>query len=544
MRSTSLVASTTLLLLAAPAHADLVTDWNGTAVTLARDNLVNQPNPASRAVTIAHLAAYDAVVSITKTHEPYHAQLEPTLPASTDAAAAQAFHDALVVLFPNVESALDDQLEATLAEIPDGVAKENGIAVGQQAATDIVELRQSDGADAPQSYPGSSDIGAWRPTPTALTAASFPEWAMVTPFALESPDQFRPPAPPALTSGAYAVAYTEVKLLGKKTGSARTTEQTGIANFWAVQTHIPFNAIARSLTKKNALPTAESVRLFALLNLAIADSRIAAWDAKYEHGFWRPITAIQNIDPEPDAAAGGGGAGGASEPIEPGEYDDGNPDTIADPTWAPLLTTPNHPEYVSGHSATGAAAASVLAHYFGDATSFTVGSDTSVPLGETRSFTSFWDAAEQNAESRVYGGIHFRFSNDAGLALGVEVGNHVVENYLLEIAVAGGAGGAGGEGGVGGASEGGAAQGEAGTPSEGGAPSGNAGEPATNGGSSPLPAGGSGGSGGRASGGTSSTTGNSSDDSGCSVAGDGTDASSWFLVLSGVAAALVLRRRR
>ena len=480
MRSISiLAASAALLAVAAPANADVVTDWNGTAVSLARDNLVGKPNPATRAIAIAHLAAYDAVVAITKTYEPYHADIEADVSASAEAAAAQAFHDTLKALFPTAGTDIDAQLATDLAEIADGTAKDQGIAAGQAAAADILALRTGDGSDVPGSYSGSTDIGLWRPTPTALAAASTPEWATLPPFALTTPEQFRPGAPPALGSAAYAVSYTEVKLLGKKTGSARTTEQTRIANFWAVQTHIPFNAIARSLAKKNALAIDESARLFALLNLALADSRIAAWDAKYFYGSWRPITAIQNIDPEPDGAGGAAGA-----PSGPGEYNDGNADTVADPAWEPLLATPNHPDYVSGHSTTGAAAAAVLAYVFGDATTFTVGSETSVPEGLTREYSSFTDAAEENAVSRVYGGIHFSYANEAGLALGTDVGNYVVDNFLQEIPGGGGKGG------------------------------------------------------------SSSVSSDSSDDSGCSVSAPANGSGSSLFPLAGLAAALLLRRRR
>ncbi|HVJ17651.1 MAG TPA: vanadium-dependent haloperoxidase, partial [Polyangiaceae bacterium] len=439
--------------------------------------------------------------------------------------------------------------------IADGAAKDQGIAAGQAAAADILALRTGDGSDVPGSYSGSTDIGLWRPTPTALAAASTPEWATLPPFALTTPEQFRPGAPPALGSAAYAVSYTEVKLLGKKTGSARTTEQTRIANFWAVQTHIPFNAIARSLAKKNALAIDESARLFALLNLALADSRIAAWDAKYFYGSWRPITAIQNIDPEPDGAGGAAGA-----PSGPGEYNDGNADTVADPAWEPLLATPNHPDYVSGHSTTGAAAAAVLAYVFGDATTFTVGSETSVPEGLTREYSSFTDAAEENAVSRVYGGIHFSYANEAGLALGTDVGNYVVDNFLQEIPGGGGEGGAGGAGGAGGeAGAAGSAEGGTGAvDGEGGAGDtpGSAGEPATEGGSggSSGSAGkggtaGKGGSGGASAGsggkgGSSSVSSDSSDDSGCSVSAPANGSGSSLFPLAGLAAALLLRRRR
>jgi MYXO-CTERM domain-containing protein len=530
MRSSIFFATAgSLLTLGLSAHADVVTEWNGTAVDLARNTYATSPNPATRAIAIAHLAAYDAVVAISGTHAPYHAELTPDLPASEEAAAAQAFHDALVALFPADESDLDDLLEEHLDAIADGDAKDNGIALGAAAAADILALRAADGSATPVVYDGSTDIGKWRPTPTGLLAALTPEWADVTPFALSAVDQFRPDAPPEVTSAAYAVAFTEVKFYGKKTGSLRTTEQTNIATFWAQQTQIPFNAIARTLSKNNDLGVDDEVRLFALLNLAIADSRIAVWDAKYEYGFWRPITAIQ-------------------------EADDGNADTATDATWAPFLESPNHPEYVSGHSATGAAAAAVLAWWFGDTTSFSVGSD-SAP-GKTRTFSSFSEAAEQNAESRVYGGIHFRFSDDAGLELGEQVANHVVDNYLLALpsAGAGGSGGAGGapagtagEGGEIGDGEGGSGVGGVpnGTGAAAGAPVTDAtgGAPIASSGGAPSSSGGSGQGASDASGG--STGAKSPEEEGCSCSVPGRVAPSYGqFVLGLVGLGLLARRRR
>ena len=203
--------------------------------------------------------------------------------------------------------------------------------------------------------------------------------------------------------------------------TGRSTEQTDTANFWRVNTEIPFNAIARTVASRGSRSIEENARLFALLNVALADSRIAIWDSKYAIGYWRPVTAIRLGDR------------------------DGNPDTAGDPTWRPLLETPAHPSYVSGHSGTGAAGAAVLAKIFGDTTTFALSSDTLV--GAVRSFSSFSAAAQQNADSRLYGGIHWRFDNERGLALGQALGNYVADNLLaLNPPDPGGEGGAGGEG--------------------------------------------------------------------------------------------------
>ena len=425
------------------AHADVVTDWNKNAVDEIR-KLGLGPNPATRTLAIAQIAAYEAVNAVTKTHEPYHAALTPTLPVSQPAAVASAVYWALVLQFPNEKPTLDALFAQSLADIADGEAKQHGIDLGKAAAVDIFTLRIGDGSTATATYPGSTDAGKWRPTPRAdlstPLAALEPWWRNVKPFALSKPEQFRPAAPPAITSAEFATAYLETKALGKIDSATRTPDQTQIANFWKQPTHVPFNAIARSVSKVKEFSLEENVRLFALLNITLADTRIAVWDAKYQYGYWRPITAINT------------------------DTDYGNAAAVPDTTWLPLLETPNHPEYPSGHSITGGGGARLLATVFGsDAVSFAVGSDT-LP-GVTRGFGKFSDAEQENANSRIYGGIHYRFSNETGIAIGHQVADYVAANYLKALPTPGGEGGAAGDNGVG----------QAGESSSAGAPSGGVG---------------------------------------------------------------------
>ena len=529
----SLVASLSL-----NASADVITDWNIVAIDAART--FANPNPATRAVAIGHLAAYDAVNAITHSGEQYlPGSIAVTAPASLDAAAIQAFHDALVFAIPAKKDDLDKAAEKALKKLTDGAAKSNGIAAGAAAAAALIAARTNDGAETPQAYPGEDALGKWRPTPTGLLAANTPEWATLKPFALAAANQFDPGPPPALSSGRYATDLLETKVYGAGTGSVRTAEQTNIAKFWAQQTHLPFYLLARSFSQARSLSVDENARFFGQLSLAIADSRIAVWNAKYEYAFWRPVTSINS------------------------QLDDGNADTTPDPEgdWAPLLETPNHPEYVSGHSATGAAAATVLGHWFGDDNAFAVTSETLVGAAYTRRFTSFSDAAKENALSRIYGGIHYRFSNEAGLTLGTKVADYVLASDLKafpEVAGEGGAGGSttGGDS-AGGPAEGGSAEEPAaGAPSTTGGTGGVAGA-STSAGSAgtvttPVSEGGepaSGGassaganSGGKAAGGSKGQAGGG-DDSGCSIsANSSSDGSAGLLVLIGLAAAL--RRRR
>lgn len=570
-----LLGATALALIAPTALADVVTDWNQVAVGVGR-RLKLGPNKASRLVAITHLAAYDAVVSVTRTHEPYLGYaLVPDGPVSLEAAVAKAAHDVLLLLQPTDAAELDFQLEQSLSKIADGPAKQNGLALGFLAAASLVYERVDDGSADVETYDQPADPGAgkWRPTPLkpvgdvepAGLPAAQPEWRGVTPFGLLSPSQFRAPAPPALTDAAYTAAFDAVKELGALASATRTAEQTTIVNFWRQETHIPWNAIARSVSNREGLTLEQNARLFALLNIALADSRVATWETKYTYGTWRPITAIRLAE------------------------SDGNDETAADETWVPYLETPNHPDYVSGHSATGAAGSALLAAVFGDETSFTVASDTLV--GVARSFESFSAAAQENADSRLYGGIHFGFANSAGLALGNAIGEYVALNSLLPVDN-GGEGGAGGEGG----SSGSGASGEGGVPavgaggqagsgdgasgeggaSQGGAPSdggGAGGEDSGNaagaaglessqggsGGSSAGKGGGAGkggsagsagkggGAGSAAKGGSAgSSSGGDSEDDGCSCAVPGgkrrSSSAAWALALA--AGVMVARRRR
>jgi len=518
MRTTLTVAAFSLAaFLPLESRADVITDWNKTTVDEIR-KLALGPNPASRALAIAHIAAYEAVNTLSKTHEPYHATLPVNLPASPDAAAASAFHLALLLLFPAEKSALDEAYAQSLAAVPGGAARDHGIQLGEAAAVAIFTARIGDGSATSLAYPGSTDPGKWRPTPSLLQPALEPGWRFVTPFALTKPEQFRPAAPPDITSAAFATAYLETQSLGKSDSTTRSAEQTNIANFWKQPTHVPLNAIARSVAKAKALSLAENARLFALLNITIADTRIAVWDAKYEYGYWRPITAITT------------------------STDYGNAAAVPDASWTPLLETPNHPEYPSGHSTTGGGGLRALGLLFGsDDVSFAVGSDTAP--GVTRGFEKFSDAEQENANSRIYGGIHYRFSNDAGIAVGHQIADYVASNYLKELPPSSGEGGQGGEPGEAGASG-------AGEPSEAGSSNTTAGASAGGNGGVGGSAG-SGGQGGAAKGGAPPAAGapnlpdpGTDQSNSCAIGGPSGSSGLFGTALALGAALFSLRRRR
>jgi membrane-associated phospholipid phosphatase len=258
--------------------------------------------------------------------------------------------------------------------------------------------------------PSGSGPGAWQPTPPAFAPYLLPQWGFVTPFAMTNSSQFRPPGPPALTSEKYGADYNEVKALGAEVGSTRTPEQDLIALFWAdgAGTETPpghWNSIAQDIAAVQGNTLEENTRLFALLNIAMADAAICAWDAKFSYNFWRPVTAIRNGDTDDNAA------------------------TVADPTWSSFIATPPFPDYTSGHSTFSGAASRVLARFYDtDNIAFTTGSDF-LP-GVTRSFTSFSAAASEAAISRLYGGIHFRSANEDGLTSGLGIGEWTFTHYM------------------------------------------------------------------------------------------------------------------
>jgi hypothetical protein len=386
--------------------ANAVLEWNQLALHAIGQARVS-PVVASRALAIAQAAVYDAVVAIDRSFEPYHAHVHASRGASPEAAAAEAAHDTLVALFPSQASTFDSTLAADLVGIPPGRASQ-GIDVGREVARQILDWRSTDGSSAIVPYTPGSDPGDWQPTPPANLPALAPQWPYVTPFAMTSGSQFRPAPPPALDSAAYAAAFNEVKDLGRADSTTRTDEQTQIARFWNDALGTAFamgywNRIAGQVAADQGLSLVQDARLFALLNIAEADAHIACWDAKYTYNLWRPVTAIRAADT------------------------DGNAATVADANWSPLLVTPNFPSYTSAHSTLSAAAAEVLTALFGADYSFTLGAE-SVPY--TRSFASFDAAAAEAGQSRIYGGIHYQFDNQAAQASGHAVGQFVVGNFL------------------------------------------------------------------------------------------------------------------
>ena len=393
-------------LLATLVHADAVTDWNETAIRAAA-SVSNSTGSQSRLVAIAHAAMFDAVNSIERKYTKYAVEVSPPAGASAEAAAITAAHAVLTQLVPAEKNMLDTALTTTLAKVADGAAKDAGAAVGREVAAKLLKARSNDGIDTKVAYTPGTAPGAWQPTPPDFRAAVGAERGAVKPFVLKSGDQFTLPGPPPLDSEAFARDMREIQPVGARRSASRTAEQSEVAIFWTVSTHLPFNAAARAAASKRGNSLVENARLFALLNMAGTDSQIACWHWKYRLNFWRPVTAIRTADSTKNTAL------------------------KSDPNWESLLTTPPNPDYPSGHASYGGAAAAVLKKVFGDdrvEVSFTWPA-----LGVTRTYTSFSQLDREIIDARVWGGIHFRQTDEDSSAFGHKIGEYAVQTWLRPV---------------------------------------------------------------------------------------------------------------
>jgi hypothetical protein len=395
------------------ASADVITDWNNVLLDAVRTTPLNPPK-ATRVMAMMNTAMYDAVNSIAQTHEPYHINLAAAPGTSREAAAAQAAYQVLSSNFPALQSNFDTALNNSLAVVAEGAAKTDGINLGTSVGDAILALRANDGSDEVVPYVPGEGPGQWQPTPPANAPALLPNWPNVTPWAMTSGSQFRSlTGPPELDSPEYTANFNEVKEIGRADSVVRTADQSNIAQFWAdnAGTSTPpghWNRIAQQIAEMKGNTLEENARLFALLGITVADSAISCWDNKYAFNDWRPVTAIHNADT------------------------DGNPDTEADTEWTSFIPTPPFPSYTSGHSTFSGASAALLAAFFGtDEIAFTDSAEGYVV--PDRSFTSLSQAAEEAMNSRLYGGIHWRYDNEDGLAAGTALGTYVFATQLRPI---------------------------------------------------------------------------------------------------------------
>jgi hypothetical protein len=382
------------------ASANVVTDWDETAVAIIQPRMV--PPAGYRAMAIVHIAMFDALNSVEPAYQSYHAQL-PTVPdTSKDAAAAVAAGTALKKLVPEAASDVQAALTSYLATIPDSEAKSNGIKLGEAVATNIVDARGNDGSSIADSYRPITTAGVY--IPTALTVA--PHWPEVAPFAMTSPSQFRPKPPIALESEEWAKDYNEIEELGAKNSSKRSAQQTEDARFWLLTGPLSTHPLARQIVILKQMSVLDSARFMAVITAAEADAMIAVLDAKYKYAFWRPITAIRNGDI------------------------DGNAATERDATWQPIDNTPMHPEYPCAHCIVSSALASAVGAMLGTSDIPEVTMTSPTAPGVTHRWTNLDAYADEVAAARIAAGFHYRFSTVVGKDMGRQIGTHAVNAVM------------------------------------------------------------------------------------------------------------------
>lgn len=387
---------------AGPVRSDVVTDWNAIATQSILTGVPARVGGSSFLdFAMVHLAMHDAIQAFEGRYESYAAPI-PNAAGSSVAAAASAAHGVLVSRFPAQAGSLDTTLQTYLAD--SGLGGDPGMAIGQDAAAQIIVLRTADGSwpSNPEVFIGGTQAGEWRPTPPAFSPMQAPWLGAVVPFALKHANQLFPDPPPRLTGKKYARDYNEVKALGRATDSSRTPEQAALALFYTDNLIAQGQRTLRGVAGSND-DIGANARLFALANMSAADAVIISWHAKRSYNYWRPITAIQQGD------------------------DDDNPNTAGDPTWVPLVTTPAYPDYTSGANSFTAAFMRTLARLLGNETTFIV---TNVPRNETKTYERFSDMAADMVEVRIYQGIHFRTADEVARRAGKRVADWTVNHFL------------------------------------------------------------------------------------------------------------------
>ena len=391
------------------ASAHQVVEWNQATLEITEADGITSGAAHARTLAMVHLAMHDALNAIEPRYEAYAVRGEPSPDASPDAAVAAAAFGVLRRLFPAKISLSEQRYQAVLATIPEGQARRVGIDLGDRIAAELASGRAADGFLINPAYTWLPVApGVFQPVPPAFsTTAVLTGLPKAMPFTLKGASQFRAPGPPKLTSADYTRDFNEARSVGSMNSTARSADQTAAAHFWreASSTHA-WNRVARPLATAKVKDLWDSARLFALLNMTIADTAIAIFESKYHYHFWRPVTAIVQAE------------------------SDGNSGTAAELNWTPLLTTPSHPEYPSGHAGYCAAAARIMSSLLGDGIAFATTSPSSVPAGMVRSYPSFSHMAQECSDARVYAGIHFQTACKHGAAQGQQVAEWATQRFL------------------------------------------------------------------------------------------------------------------
>jgi hypothetical protein len=399
------------LLLMAPitaAAGNVIIDWDEKAIGVLQTGTTPPPPTAFRTMAILHVAMFDAVNSIGPHYQPYKIRLAATPDTSKEAAAAAAAGAVLVKLVPDAAADVQSTLMTYLATLPDGEAKSKGVQLGQEVARRILEIREKDGASAPDAYRPKTKPGVYIPTPITV-GSQFPN---VTPFAMTSPSQFRPKPPPSLKSEQWARDYNEIKDLGEKNSTRRTARQTEDARFWLLVGPRSTYPLPRQVAVASNMSVLDSARFMALVSIATMDAMIAVFDAKYKYEFWRPITAIRNGDI------------------------DGNPATERVATWQPIDVTPMHPEYPCAHCITSSAVAAAIEAVLGTEEIPEVALTSPFAPAVTHRFTDLHAYTEEVANARIYAGFHYRSSTIIGREMGQKIGEWVVKSVMQPVQAA------------------------------------------------------------------------------------------------------------
>jgi hypothetical protein len=383
----AIAAALPLIAAAGGAQADAVTDWNVKANDIVIESRLGTP-PAIRVMAYVQTAVHVAVQGTGKGE-------------SADAAVAAANRAVLTKMLPAQQAAIDKAYDAALAAIADGAAKTAGIAAGERAAAEVFAQRTKDTVAA-DTYRPSTSAGTY--VPTAAVGAS--SWSSRTSWVMTSPAQFRVGAPPALASETWARDFNEVRELGSRTSTRRSAEQTEIARFWEYSLPGIYHGAVRSVADQPGRSVARNARLFAAVAQAMDDGMQAVFDSKYHYNFWRPVTAVRNGDI------------------------DGNDATPRDAGWVSLIDAPLHPEYPSAHATLAGAVGAVLTADAGKSPLPVLATSSPSAKGATRRWTSVDDFVREVSESRIYAGIHYRFSTDTGMALGKSVGELAATRVL------------------------------------------------------------------------------------------------------------------
>lgn len=391
-----------LVLFTSSVLADVITDWNVIARNIVVDAKLNTPF-ANRALAIIHTSAYVAVNAITQRYPQQQFILQADPDASVEAAVCAVNYVSLLALLPEHNNAISRAYKKAIAVIPDGAAKTAGLTIGEKAAKLVLLARSMDGSEIAETYLPHTAAGKY--VPTMIPAV--PQWVNRKPWVLSKPSQFRAAPPPALTSKEWADDFAEVKSLGAINSATRTQEQTNIARFWEATLPPIYHGVVHSVATQEGRDVTQNARLFAAITRATDDAMMAVFDSKYHHAFWRPITAIRNGDI------------------------DGNPDTKAEPGWTPFIPTPMHPEYPCAHCVVASTVGAILKAETQNQALPVLSTSSVTANGETRSWHSIDAFVQEVSDARVYDGVHYRTSTEAGNDMGKKVGELAVATYSV-----------------------------------------------------------------------------------------------------------------